>query len=689
MRKLIFVIIISFIFAIEVKGERSFKIKKYSVEIKINKNGVIDVREIIDAYFFSQAHGILRWIPYKYKIIDPEKIYNKFLLSTSIYKIIDIHLFDINVLTHPYRYRDDGYKIQLKIGEPDKYVLGNQRYIITYKASRVFVKNKFKKMDELYWNAIGREWDTDIEKSYIYVHMPQKIENIKYSVYTGPWGSKENWAKVNYNGKILSIILDDRILIPGEGITFSIGLPEGIITENFSELVLEKQGTIYDLLKKFFIPLLVFIVSLFLWFKYGKDIEVTPVVQFTPPEGMNPIEAVSYIKEKPNFELLPLLLYWGSKGYIKIGKNDKGKFYIQKIKKLPDDAKEYEKRIFGNIFKFADSQGRISIDTLNIKKLISQWEINGIVKKSSKTFGDKIKYYLKRTEKLPEKEDELNLYNFLFENGSKDEVYMGKLEECVNEFNIGKELFNSTITQTLHFSTSRSLSVILKIIGGLIGTYSIYLEIRSIFLTGFIKNILVIGFTFIWIILLERATQANKKLIRAGTVVMILGLLIQFTGEKVMVPVTTTYITAYIILIFGILMTKRTKKANKYLQKAIGFEEFIRRVDADKIKRLNVEITDYFSQTFPYAVAFGFTNKWINLFSELLISPPAYLETPETEPFTTTALLGMTSLLQTSISFSTVSSIPVYSASVSTGSSSSSGGGFSGGGFGGGGGSSW
>ena len=136
-------------------------------------------------------------------------------------------------------------------------------------------------------------------------------------------------------------------------------------------------------------------------------------------------------------------------------------------------------------------------------------------------------------------------------------------------------------------------------------------------------------------------------------------------------------------------MTKRTKKANKYLQKAIGFEEFIRRVDADKIKRLNVEITDYFSQTFPYAVAFGFTNKWINLFSELLISPPAYLETPETEPFTTTALLGMTSLLQTSISFSTVSSIPVYSASVSTGSSSSSGGGFSGGGFGGGGGSSW
>jgi uncharacterized membrane protein YgcG len=150
-----------------------------------------------------------------------------------------------------------------------------------------------------------------------------------------------------------------------------------------------------------------------------------------------------------------------------------------------------------------------------------------------------------------------------------------------------------------------------------------------------------------------------------------------------------------ILMLTASRMPARTASGTALLAQARGFRLYLETAEANQIKF--EEGQDIFSRYLPYAIVFGVAQRWAGLFAELarsgaqILTPTWYIGQPYgAGPFDYNHFGGSMSAFSTETS-STIQAAAPSSASGSPGSSGSSGfsGGFSGGGGGGGGGGSW
>jgi uncharacterized protein (TIGR04222 family) len=145
---------------------------------------------------------------------------------------------------------------------------------------------------------------------------------------------------------------------------------------------------------------------------------------------------------------------------------------------------------------------------------------------------------------------------------------------------------------------------------------------------------------------------------------------------------TTGIISAVIVGIFGFLMSSRTTAGARALEKVLGFEEFLCRVERDQIARLETR-PELFEKFLPYAMALHVEKKWVQAFAGIAIMPPQWYQAPYGSGFQPLFLVNNLNFMSSQVG-SVMSSAPRSSGS--SGGSGFGGGGFSGGGFGGGGG---
>ena len=145
--------------------------------------------------------------------------------------------------------------------------------------------------------------------------------------------------------------------------------------------------------------------------------------------------------------------------------------------------------------------------------------------------------------------------------------------------------------------------------------------------------------------------------------------------------------TALPILIFGLVMPARTVKGARALERVLGFEEFLERVESDRYKRM-ITSPQMFERFLPYAMAFGVERKWAAAFEDMYTEPPDWYRGHWHGGFRPTyfahSMGSMSSAAGTAMSTG-----PRSSGGSGFGGGGFSGGGFSGGGFGGGGGGGW
>ena len=124
--------------------------------------------EKIQVTFNHPRHGIFRIIPIVY---------------TARGKTIKADLDIISVSDendNPCHYSSSHYKksIKIKIGDPERTITGNHTYLIKYKIKDII--QRYDEFDELYWNALGHEWDTIVKNASIKVSSPyaeiQKVD---------------------------------------------------------------------------------------------------------------------------------------------------------------------------------------------------------------------------------------------------------------------------------------------------------------------------------------------------------------------------------------------------------------------------------------------------------------------------------------------------------------------------------
>jgi uncharacterized membrane protein YgcG len=141
-------------------------------------------------------------------------------------------------------------------------------------------------------------------------------------------------------------------------------------------------------------------------------------------------------------------------------------------------------------------------------------------------------------------------------------------------------------------------------------------------------------------------------------------------------------ISVGIIVLLGRLLTAKSMKGARTLVQILGFQEFMNRVDADRLKRMP---PDTFEKFLPYAMALGVEHRWAKAFQGIIQNPPTWYSGDWTTFNTFYFVNSLGSLSQTASS-TFVSAPRASSSSSGFGGGGSGGGGFSGGGFGGGGG---
>lgn len=178
--------------------------------------------------------------------------------------------------------------------------------------------------------------------------------------------------------------------------------------------------------------------------------------------------------------------------------------------------------------------------------------------------------------------------------------------------------------------------------------------------------------------------KVRGKYVGWGIVLMIVGFILGLFVNVLFV--VSAVLLGFLTILFGRFMPRKTKKGSIQASQIAGFEEFVRRVEKDRIARMAQDDPTVFERLLPYAMALGVADQWAEAFKNLFKEAPNWYVGERGAVFYPHMFVNNLGSAVSSVG-SAMSSRP-RSAS-SGGSSFGGGGGFSGGGFGGGGGGAW
>ncbi len=615
-----------------------YVIDKYNIDIIVNENNTFDITETITAYFNVPKHGIYRTLPLKNNItrLDGTKSKNRAQIS------------NLSVDNEYTTSRENGqYKI--KIGSLSQTYTKEQTYVIKYTYN--IGKDPLKDKDELYYNIIGDSWDTVIGNVSFSITMPKEFDKKLLGFSTGPLGSTTN-SNVEYTIKGNKITGNyNGILKAQEALTIRAELPEGYFAGAGFDI------NLMDYIM-FLIPLLFLGISVFLWYKFGRDEMVVETVEFYPPREFNSLEIGFLYKGKAtNEDVTSLLIYLANKGYLKITETEEKSLFSKtkdfKITKLKEyDGDNINEQIFLNgLFTKQES-----FTLFNKDKEESTYDINEVTS--------------------------MDLYDNFY-------ITMRKILSNINNKENKNKIFEKSASR-------KTIFVILMIIASFC-----LITIPPIFTYGEPFNLIFallfpgIGFSLMCSVILTETISVNERadlsIVAKIIPLVCLGIFGGIPWAFLVLPALLqdfTYLIGYIIglgCIFGMniclkYLPKRTPYGNEMLGKLKGFRNFLETAEKDRLEAMVEQDPTYFYDILPYTYVLGVSDKWIEKFEAISLKAPSWYDSSTGFSITTFGAFMNNTM---------VSAESVMSSSPSSDSSSSSGGGSSGGGSGGGGGGSW
>ncbi len=621
-------------------ADEAYDITDYDVHITVSENNVIDVVERLTLNFTQQRRG------FYYYLQDRGTATREF--EGQIYETkYRTRVFDFNVYGHEFElsretndYTKNSYLVA-KIGSADRYVFGEQQYVISYKAN--LGDNGVDAFDEFYRNLILCHADDTIENASFIIELPKDFDESAVGFYLGRYGSGSSegvvWEK---EGNTIKGYLT-RPMAGGEILSARMQFPDGYFT-GVTDPEAAWRIAIYV------VSGACVLLALLLWLAFGRDEAVYPTVEFYAPDGMTPAEA-GYIIDGcvDDKDVVSLILYWADKGYIDIVQRDKNDFDLVK-KREPEKLKSFERTMFGKLFAGGD--------TVSVKSL---------------------KYSFYTTMEATR----TGVTNH-FEGSKERRVFTKASKKARGWMGIITML---PVAVTLFHNVYDEDGLIFAAIVAVIVAWLISMPV------------------FMLVRLLERwrSTKTGKKV--AMLIVSVLLLATVMALYIFLVPAIfstasrdTTLVTAaatVVLLLLTVIMRKRSAQGSQWYGKLLGFRNFIDKAEKDRILTLVEENPSYFYNVLPYAYVLGVTDKWAKNFEGIGIQSPSWYHGYYGSSMFNTILF--TSLLTHNLSGfqNAMSARPQqrsggFGGGSSGGGSFGGGGGFSGGGFGGGGaGGSW
>jgi uncharacterized membrane protein len=332
---------------------QDFTINRFHSDITIKKDSSFTVIETTDVEFHESKHGIYREIPFRYTD-------NRWKIMKTPIKVLSVT--NQSGEKWKFRVRKSGNIINIRIGDPDKYVEGHQTYVITYTVENAILF--LNDHDELYWNVTGNLWPATIKEASadVVLKVNDKSHKLLTACYTGGYGSTESAcnSETYENG---AEFFTKKSLGFNEGLTIALGWDKGLVSPPSSWKVFLWAINISENWI-FLLPILSFIFMLNLWNKRGRDPKVREAitVRYEPPQyggkPLIPAEVGTLIDEKlDSRDITSTIVGLAVKGYIKIEETktegiifNAVDYYLSKEKEPDDNLSPFEKLLMSKIF---------------------------------------------------------------------------------------------------------------------------------------------------------------------------------------------------------------------------------------------------------------------------------------------------------------------------------------------------
>ena len=623
-----------------------YEINKYDINVEVLENNVMNITESLEVYFNVPKHGIYRKIPLRNKV---KRLDGSYTTNRAVIK-------DINVNEQYSLSNSSGYKV-IKIGNPDEELTGKKNYTISY--SYDLGKDKMNNYDELYLNLIGTDWDTSISGISFKITMPKEFDSEKLGFSSGVPGSTDN-SNISYevDGNLISGYYNGN-LNPGEALTVRVELPEDYF-------VGENNNTDPIIISIILLSVFFVLLSIFLWYIFGRDDQVIDTVEFYPPDGLNSLDVGLLYKSKADKnDVVSLLLYLANKGYIsikeaEISKNEiKAKYsvssshslkgFIIKKEKNYDGNNESEKKFLDGLFKKIHRSG------LTLNQYIGD--------SSNSTDEDLLEV------------SEFDLINSFYI--TLNEILRGINSKKNRSLYFEKSSLDSQLLIKIMISISFVLSIFLIVYTGDVYLILPFLFFTTIYFTCIgtkdIKGVIItvcmmllfISFPIVVGILSSNFSTIVREIKQLLAELDYYNILIMFC------PIVSILVMHFIHK----HILKRNVRGNELFGKIKVFKNFLETSEKEKLEALVNDNPTYFYDILPFTYVLGISDMWINKFESIAIEAPDWYDGSSTFSMS---------------SFGSFMNSTMTSASTAmTSSPSSSGGGSSGGGSGGGGGGSW
>ena len=379
--------------------------------------------------------------------------------------------------------------------------------------------------------------------------------------------------------------------------------------------------------QSFVIPVLMIILGIIIYSVYKRKNSFVQTVEFYPPEGVSSLDAALIYKGKvTNEDVISLIVQLASHGYITIEEN-KGK-----IDKINIVRKDY----VGNNAREEDFLRALS------------------------SYGDSVTLSELRTRSFPEKVTRIK--NKVNDKSNAQKYIKNIAAKVLTSICAFVALFLPMTVGIGEFFSYDSLIICIILCGLIAGVVYSFRDFKNSFMTAFV---LLIFATSLFTLIYGQAAAFGVVGIVGLAVGLVSFIVLQYMSSKCNVS--------------------RTEKGLKLYGKILGFKQFIKTAEKDRLEALCEENPEYFYDILPYAYVLNVTDVWIKKFENIAIPPADWYVSSSGRIFTiydTTRMINAVNRASRPITTSS-------SSGRSSGGGGFSGGGFSGGGSGGGGGGRW
>ncbi|MBI4597190.1 MAG: DUF2207 domain-containing protein, partial [Candidatus Omnitrophica bacterium] len=285
-----------------------WEIASFETRVAIHRNATATVTETIVADFDGESrHGLFRDIPIHYT----DRAGQHFRLRLRVTSVTDQA-----GRPWPYRLESAGRYQRVRIGDPDRYITGEQTYRIVYQVERGAIRF-FPDHDECYWNLTGNEWAVPMRQVHAEISLPAAAKQLRAIAFIGPYGSTEQLQQIRTTST--QVILDPpRPLGSYEGLTAVVGWEKGLVHSPSPAQVFSwwiRDNWVYG------IPLAILGFMTWLWWVRGRDPQTgeSIVVQYEPPDGLTPAEMGTLLDYKAGLQdVTATLIDLAVRGYLTI-----------------------------------------------------------------------------------------------------------------------------------------------------------------------------------------------------------------------------------------------------------------------------------------------------------------------------------------------------------------------------------